>query len=194
MKTRTTEQFLFDVYSKYGVRYDYSKCNYLGLTQKIIVICNVHGDFQQWPGDHLSGSGCPKCKTEKIVALKVSNTKNFVIKAKKLHPHLDYSKVNYVNNHIKVCIVCTKHGEFWQIPNNHLNGASCPKCGNDIISEKKKKDTRHFITQAKTIWKNKYLYQNTVYSGSNKVLQIFCKIHGSFSVRTTRFLKEIWLS
>ena len=40
----------------------------------------------------------------------------------------DYSKVEYVNNHTKVCIVCPKHGEFWQTPKAHLNGQGCPKC------------------------------------------------------------------
>ena len=29
---------------------------------------------------------------------------------------------NYVNSKHKVCIVCPKHGEFWQSPNAHLHG------------------------------------------------------------------------
>ena len=40
----------------------------------------------------------------------------------------DYSKVEYVNNHTKVCIICPKHGEFWQRPILHMNGYGCPKC------------------------------------------------------------------
>ena len=43
----------------------------------------------------------------------------------------DYSKVDYVKNNIKVCIICPKpeHGEFWQRPNDHLSGYGCPRCG-----------------------------------------------------------------
>lgn len=42
--------------------------------------------------------------------------------------YYDYSKVNYKNSIIKVCITCPKHGDFWQIPKSHLRGNGCPKC------------------------------------------------------------------
>jgi hypothetical protein len=29
---------------------------------------------------------------------------------------------------IKICIICSIHGEFWQIANDHLSGYGCPKC------------------------------------------------------------------
>ena len=32
----------------------------------------------------------------------------------------DYSKVEYVNNRTKVCIICPIHGEFWQTTDKHL--------------------------------------------------------------------------
>ena len=54
---------------------------------------------------------------------------NFKEKAQKVHGEkYDYSKVEYVNNSTKVCIICPEHGEFWQTPNNHLHGYGCPKC------------------------------------------------------------------
>lgn len=47
----------------------------------------------------------------------------FISKAILVHGNkYDYSKVEYINNHTKVCIICPEHGEFWQTPNNHLNG------------------------------------------------------------------------
>ena len=53
----------------------------------------------------------------------------FVEKARKIHGNkYDYSKVNYINAQTKVKITCPEHGEFWQKPNNHLNGKSCPLC------------------------------------------------------------------
>ena len=56
-------------------------------------------------------------------------TLDFIEKAKKVHgDKYDYSKVEYVNSHSKVCIICPKHGEFWQNPNGHLRGHGCPKC------------------------------------------------------------------
>ena len=50
-------------------------------------------------------------------------TFNFIDKAKKIHgDKYDYSKVEYINNSNKVCIICTIHGEFWQTPNGLLRG------------------------------------------------------------------------
>lgn len=60
----------------------------------------------------------------------MSKTEEFILKAKKIHgDKYDYSKVNYVNNTTKVCIICPEHGEFWQTPSNHLCGKGCIKCG-----------------------------------------------------------------
>ena len=39
-----------------------------------------------------------------------------------------YTKVKYINNSTKVCIICPIHGEFWQAPKHHMNGCGCPKC------------------------------------------------------------------
>lgn len=57
-------------------------------------------------------------------------TKIFVERAKQQHSeeNYDYSKVKYITARNKVCIVCPKHGEFWQTPMKHLQGQGCPMC------------------------------------------------------------------
>ena len=56
-------------------------------------------------------------------------TKKFITRAKKIHGNkYNYSKVKYINNREKVCIVCSKHGEFWQSPDKHTSGSGCPVC------------------------------------------------------------------
>ena len=58
-----------------------------------------------------------------------SSTEEFIKRANKVHNNkYDYSKVEYKNIETKVCIICPEHGEFWQIPANHLRGQGCPKC------------------------------------------------------------------
>jgi very-short-patch-repair endonuclease len=90
----------------------------------VCIICPIHGEFWQRPNDHLTGYGCTYCGNN----IK-KTTEYFVEQARKVHgDKYDYSKVDYVNTHTKVCIICPTHGEFWQTPNNHLNGASCPYC------------------------------------------------------------------
>ena len=51
--------------------------------------------------------------------------KDFITKAREIHGNkYDYSKVDYVNGSIKVCIISPELGEFWQTPIDHL------LCGN----------------------------------------------------------------
>ncbi len=40
----------------------------------------------------------------------------------------DYSNSVYINNKIPIVIICKEHGEFKQLPSNHLNGSGCKDC------------------------------------------------------------------
>ena len=58
-------------------------------------------------------------------------TAEFIERAKKIHgTKYDYSKVEYINAHTKVIIICPKHNEFRQTPKHHVNdGYGCNLCG-----------------------------------------------------------------
>jgi len=45
----------------HGDRYDYSKVDYQGSKQKIVIICKTHGEFLQSPSNHYRGGNCPEC-------------------------------------------------------------------------------------------------------------------------------------
>jgi hypothetical protein len=45
----------------HGDKYDYSKAEYKGNTEKVCIICPDHGEFWQRANNHLKGVGCPKC-------------------------------------------------------------------------------------------------------------------------------------
>ena len=104
-------------------------------------------------------------------------TEQFIEQAKKVHDDkYDYSKVEYMNTNIKVCIICPEHGEFWQRPADHLLGHGCPSC-------KKKnslKLTEQFIEQARKIHGDKYDYSKVDYKGSFTKVCIICPEHGEF--------------
>ena len=58
------------------------------------------------------------------------NTDVFIEKANLMHNNkYDYTKSKFINYKTKVCIICPEHGEFWQLPGNHIHGRGCPKCG-----------------------------------------------------------------
>lgn len=120
---------------------DYSEVVYINMHTKVKIIDRdlmsngeEYGVFWQEPIVHLKGCGHPLKGKYKQIFKQSSNTKEFIEKSKIIHSdkNYDYSKVNYVNNHTKVCIICNKHGEFNISPDNFLQGKGCPKCGNHL--------------------------------------------------------------
>jgi very-short-patch-repair endonuclease len=132
-KKRNTAEFIEKANKVHGNKYDYSNVDYINDNTKVFIICpcESHGEFQQRPADHLQGNGCPKCGEIQSSIKRRSNTDEFIEKAKKVHgDKYDYSKVDYINMHTKVCIICESHGEFQQTPGSHLQGRGCPLCVN----------------------------------------------------------------
>lgn len=101
---------------------------------------------------------------------------NFIKRAREIHGNkYDYSKVEYVNNHTKVCIVCPIHGEFWQTPQSHLSKNGCLECGG-----RKKITTKQFIEKSRKVHGNKYDYSKVEYKNNSTKVCIICPIHGEF--------------
>ena len=140
-KKYNTEEFIKKAREVHGDKYDYSKVQYIDSKTKVCIICPEHGEFWQVPAKHLNGRGCNKCAVIYKGFKKRKERDNFIKEAKQVHgDKYDYSKVEYVNNKIKVCIICPEHGEFWQIPSVHLNNKSgCPKCNTSKLEVLTKK-------------------------------------------------------
>ena len=119
-------------------KYDYSQVDYHGVDKKVTIVCPIHGNFEQTPQNHMKGQGCPKCANLRKGMYQVGTTESFIEKAQKVHGNkYDYSKVHYVNNREKVCIVCPEHGEFMQKPLDHIHGSGCPECGKHLDKSEK---------------------------------------------------------
>ena len=124
-----TESFINKARAIHGNHYIYNKVEYKNNHTGVIIVCPVHGDFVQSPQHHLSGSGCPKCNHEKNAEKRSLNTEQFVLRAKQIHGEkYNYDKVVYKNSRTKVLITCPQHGDFYQMPSLHLQGAGCVKC------------------------------------------------------------------
>ena len=177
----TTEKFIEKAKQVHGDIYDYSKVNYVDSHTKVCIICPEHGEFWQKPDNHLNGWGCKKCGL-KISSEKRKLTKeNFILKAREIHGwKYDYSKVEYVDNSTKVCIICPEHGEFWQTPNNHLNGYGCQLCGKNIVGEKLRKNIETFINDSREVHGDKYDYSKVKYKNNKIKVCIICPEHGEF--------------
>ena len=125
------EDFISRSNKVHSNKYDYSKVLYKGSKIKIIIICPIHGEFEQQPNVHLSGSGCKECGNETIKKLLLASPEDFIKKSKKIHgDKYNYSKVDYKGESKSITIGCDVHGWFNQTAHNHVQGAGCPKCYN----------------------------------------------------------------
>jgi hypothetical protein len=137
--TKTRETFISQAMKLHDGFYDYSKFIYINNNTKGIIICPIHGEFLQTPGNHLAGQGCSKCRYAKLAILQPKPQQQFIDEAIKLHNNLyDYSLVVYVNANTKVEIICPIHGSFWQTPHHHLHGDGCPRCSKSISKKEVK--------------------------------------------------------
>jgi len=190
-KKKTTKKFIQDSIKVHGDKYDYSRVKYNTAKQKIIIVCSVHGEFQQTPCNHLTGYGCQKCGRNISSKKQKYDTKTFITNAKKLHgDKYDYSKVIYTHSKNKVTIICNIHGEFKQIAEIHMNKSGCNRCGELQSSEKQKYDTKTFITNAIKIHGDKYDYSKVIYTLSKNKVTIICNIHGEFQQTASTHLTK----
>ena len=130
-------EFLKRAKQIHGNKYDYSKVSFKNISEKICIICPEHGEFWQCASNHINKkNGCPKCHPNHK-----KTKEEFIKKAKEIHgDKYDYSKVEYVNNITPVCIICNKHGEFFQRPNSHLSKKQgCPSCSESKLENEYEK-------------------------------------------------------
>ena len=180
-KKLTQEQFIEKAIEVHGIKYDYSNVNYINTRTKIVVICKIHGEFQQAPQDHIQGKGCSKCASEFTANLLSSNTKEFIFKSKQIHMNFyDYTKTNYINAYSKVAITCPIHGDFEQKAMHHLQGCGCKQCGIEASSKILTSNTKEFINKANIVHNTKYDYNLTNYVKEKIKVIITCLIHGEF--------------
>jgi len=133
----TQDEIIEKLRSIFGDSYSYDKVVYKAMKVPITLVCHEkdtngveHGEFSMRPDNIFSSNqGCPKCYDDRRSRLQRKPLEKFIEEAIKVHGGLyEYHKVNYINTNTKVCIVCPIHGDFWQIPTNHLKGQGCPHC------------------------------------------------------------------
>lgn len=171
MKKKTgREKFIELSKEKHNNKYDYSKVhNFDTLREKVLIICPEHGEFWQEANPHLHGVGCPKC-----AGVKKWTKETFIEKANFIHDNkYDYSDICYINVETNIKIKCPIHGEFWQTPHSHLQGAGCPICkssrGEIKINQFLRKHNINYSSQHKLKIENKLLFVDFCITAKNKL-------------------------
>jgi hypothetical protein len=128
-KTLSQEDCLSRFRDQHGNRYGYGKVDYKGQAIPVIIVCPVHGDFEQLPHVHWAGMGCRKCGIQETADSQRLTTEEFVRRAQEVHGDADdYSPTKYMRGHDKVTIACRVHGLYEQNAYNHLAGFRCRRC------------------------------------------------------------------
>ena len=178
-------------------KYFYSNVTYTGYTNKVSIICPIHGEFLQTPRKHLEGSGCHECGSNKKETFKAVpqptevkrqklTTESFIERAKQTHGEkYNYKNTVFTKSHTPLTIICPLHGEFKQNPYNHLKGAGCKKCA----VQKSFKTEEQFIKQAQLKHNNFFGYSKIQFQSMNEPVTIICPFHGEFNQKPTSHLQ-----
>lgn len=107
--------------------------------------------------------------------MKRLSQEEFINKSLSVHgDKYGYNKTVYIRSKSEIIITCPKHGDFKQLPNNHLMGHGCPKCRSLRIPKKE------ILNRFNEKHKNKYNYSKFKYKGIDKKSIIICPNHGEF--------------
>lgn len=175
-----TNNFIEKAQKIHGNKYDYSLVDYVNNTTNIIIICKIHGKFEQKPSVHLMNCGCRLCSLAYVSNKFTLSNDHFIKKAKETHgDKYDYSLVKYISARDPVQIICLEHGIFKQVPYVHYR-AGCPTCGLIKNGLGRRKTNDQFIEDAKEIHGDKYDYSLVNYQGDTSKIEIICQTHGSF--------------
>jgi Zn finger protein HypA/HybF involved in hydrogenase expression len=91
-KKLAAKGFIERAKSVHADRYDYSKVEYKSAREKVFIICQEHGIFEQIPASHLNGIGCPSCAKSGFNPDKAGYL--YILKATKFN----YIKIGISNN------------------------------------------------------------------------------------------------
>lgn len=159
----THDQFVKKGNKIHNFKYEYVE-EYKGTETLIQIKCPDHGIFMQSPHSHLSGRGCSGCVNDMLSNKYRKNLDSLILQYKDIHQDkYDYSQVSYLNNKIKIKIICYQHGEFWQKPIHHLQGHGCPQCSNGSNVSKLEIEWLNFLNIPKEYRQNKLKINNKIF-------------------------------
>lgn len=112
-------------------------------------------------------------------------TEEFIAKAKGVWgEEYDYSRVVYRGPGRPITIICKVHGEFKQLPYNHLTGHRCHQC--KVMGQTMSQ--AEFLERARAIFP-KYDYSQVVYRLAAIKVRVVCPDHGPFERRPCDLLR-----
>jgi len=96
-------------------------------------ICRLHGSYKTTINSLNRGTGCKKCRYEKMGNSNALPINEVLNRFKETHADsFSYDVSTYSNTKSKMSITCRTCGlKFEQLVQSHANGAGCPSCSSD---------------------------------------------------------------
>ncbi|NBW16562.1 MAG: hypothetical protein EBR82_52150, partial [Caulobacteraceae bacterium] len=179
------EEFISRAKKLHGRRYLYLG-DYKNNQTPFKMRCPVHGYFYQTPASHLTGAGCNKCSMTEAGFEKRLTHREFLHKAKKIHPHYTFPQ-RYITSVRKIGIRCPKHGVFKMRPNTLLQGHGCKKCDDEKSADRQRLTHDEFLQRCWKVHRGKYRYPQR-YKGGQVGIKILCPKHGCFLQKPSNHL------
>lgn len=140
----STVEWVEKATKKQNGKYNYSKVDYIDSKTPVIIICPIHGEFQQPPSEHLQGKGCRFCANQAFHILNSLNVINPKIasewdyeKNKIFAP--DASPNNVTKGDSRLFYWKCNNGKphsYYALIRQRLRGSKCAVCGGrQIIPE-----------------------------------------------------------
>lgn len=197
---RTTEEFLFKLkeYLKEDYNnYDFSKVEYKGCKSKVKIICkkcNTESVICVNEVLRLAKNGkilCTHCR-HILNKFTIPSNDEYKIKLFKIYGNLyDYSKVNYVNSHAPITLICKKHNYEITLPAYYFNIPSkyslCPLCKKE---EMDKNHLNHFIELFNKRHPDLIGIYSNIHFIENRKIEFECPVHGTVQSAACTFLER----
>lgn len=127
----TLDEFISRAREYHGDKYDYSLVDLESnnISDRVKIICPIHGPFVQFAMHHIAGARCQQCGQAHRAEGSKLTQEEFIAKAIAIHEDkYDYSKTIYTCAREKITITCKEHGDFEQTASAHSKGQGCPQC------------------------------------------------------------------
>ena len=180
----TRESFIAKANIKHDNYYNYELVEYMNSITKVKIACPCGRTFDQTPGHHLGGCGCPYCigRHRTIEDFKRLSAEKFPGK------NFDFSKAVLNNMKSKITITCPSGHEFNVNPHVHLRSETlggCRRCADNLIATRSTYTLNEWLIVAQNRHGDKYDYSKVEYKSSKHKVTIICTIHGEFEQNTT---------
>lgn len=174
------DKFLASARDMHGERFQYDRTSWSNADEHVRIQCSAHGWFKQIARNHIRVNGekfggCWECREQDA-------WQSFIAMAHRIHgQQFTYYRKSWRGTKSKMLIGCPRHGQFEQIPRDHLRMAGCRHCsaikrGNDISL-----DEAELIKRFRQVHGDRYGYDQLNYTVARGKVDISCGEHGNFS-------------